>query len=222
MPHSSARRERGAGGGGRMRALLAYMRSNAPGMHIVVLGILPRGAWSLPSQFAWPNRLTRTLAAINAASEVRSPGTARGHPARARGGREPRSAQQGSGVQGAAGGGALCPVAEGAWACSRACSALRAGRSGGGSRGSWPPAAATPLGPHSLACMQPPTLPYPTLDQGRGAVRAQALSASDGHIHYMDCSAGLTNATNVEASLLPDALHPNPAGAAKGSVSCRG
>ncbi len=31
----------------------------------------------------------------------------------------------------------------------------------------------------------------------------------------MDCSAGLTNATNVEASLLPDALHPNPAGAAK-------
>ena len=53
-----------------MRALLAYMRANTPGMHIVVLGILRRGAWSLPNQYAWPNRLTKTLAAINAASAV--------------------------------------------------------------------------------------------------------------------------------------------------------
>ena len=53
-----------------MRALLAYMRANTPGMHIVVLGILHRGAWSLPNQYAWPNRLTKTLAAINAASAV--------------------------------------------------------------------------------------------------------------------------------------------------------
>lgn len=54
----------------RMRQLLAYMRAAAPSMHIVVLGILPRGAWSLPDQYAWPNRLTKTLAAINAASQV--------------------------------------------------------------------------------------------------------------------------------------------------------
>lgn len=54
----------------RMRQLLAYMRAGAPSMHIVVLGILPRGAWSLPDQYAWPNRLTKTLAAINAASQV--------------------------------------------------------------------------------------------------------------------------------------------------------
>ncbi len=55
-----------------MRALLAYMRANTPGMHIVVMGILHRGAWSLPDQYAWPNRLTKTLAAINAASAVSS------------------------------------------------------------------------------------------------------------------------------------------------------
>ena len=55
-----------------MRALLAYMRVNSPGMHIVVMGILRRGAWSLPDQYAWPNRLTNALAAVNAASAVRS------------------------------------------------------------------------------------------------------------------------------------------------------
>lgn len=119
LPHSGARRDRGAGGAGRMRALLAYMRSTAPGMHIVILGILPRGAWSLPSQFAWPNRLTRTLAAINAASEVRGP---HAHGAA----REPQSAQSaGGGVQGAAGGSPLCPVAEGARTCSPVCWGLQ-------------------------------------------------------------------------------------------------
>ncbi|KAK9839295.1 hypothetical protein WJX81_006254 [Elliptochloris bilobata] len=92
----------------RMRALLAYMRANSPGMHIVVLGVLSRGAWSLPDQYAWPNRLTKSLAAINAASA--------------------------------------------------------------------------------------------------------ALAETDSHIHYVDCSAGLTNATGIDRSILPDSLHPNAAG----------
>ena len=41
---------------------------------------------------------------------------------------------------------------------------------------------------------------------------AQALAATDSHIHYIDCSAGLTNATGIDRSILEDALHPNAAG----------
>ena len=39
-------------------------------MQILVVGILPRGAWSLPNPFAWPNRLTEGIELVNNASKV--------------------------------------------------------------------------------------------------------------------------------------------------------
>ena len=42
-------------------------------MQILIVGILPRGAWSLPDPFAWPNRLTEAINTVNNASQVRPP-----------------------------------------------------------------------------------------------------------------------------------------------------
>lgn len=39
-------------------------------MQILIVGILPRGAWSLPEPYAWPNRLTEGIALVNNASQV--------------------------------------------------------------------------------------------------------------------------------------------------------
>lgn len=46
------------------------MRRNAPDMHVVIVGILPRGAWTLDSKLMWPNRMTAAVNAVNTASEV--------------------------------------------------------------------------------------------------------------------------------------------------------
>lgn len=54
----------------RMRHMVAYMRRNAPDMHVVIVGILPRGAWTLDSKLMWPNRMTAAVNAVNTASEV--------------------------------------------------------------------------------------------------------------------------------------------------------
>lgn len=54
-----------------MRHMFSYMRRNMPMMQILVVGILPRGAWSLPDPYAWPNRLTEGIALVNNASAVR-------------------------------------------------------------------------------------------------------------------------------------------------------
>ena len=56
-----------------MRHIFAYMRRNAPKMQILIVGILPRGAWSLPDPFAWPNRLTEGINTVNNASQVLNP-----------------------------------------------------------------------------------------------------------------------------------------------------
>ena len=48
---------------------------------ILIVGIMPRGAWSLPDPYAWPNRLTEGIALVNNASQVqacRSPAIWRG------------------------------------------------------------------------------------------------------------------------------------------------
>ncbi|CAK0735294.1 hypothetical protein CVIRNUC_000557 [Coccomyxa viridis] len=39
-------------------------------MQILIVGILPRGAWSLPDPFAWPNRLTEAINTVNNASQA--------------------------------------------------------------------------------------------------------------------------------------------------------
>ena len=56
---------------GRMRHVLAYMRAALPNTHIVVLGILPRGGWTLPgSGYQWPNRMTSAIQLMNNNSQV--------------------------------------------------------------------------------------------------------------------------------------------------------
>ena len=37
---------------------------------ILIVGVMPRGAWSLPDPYAWPNRLTEGIALVNNASQV--------------------------------------------------------------------------------------------------------------------------------------------------------
>ena len=54
----------------RMRHTFSYMRRNLPMTQILILGILPRGAWSLPNPHQWPNRLTEGIALVNNASQV--------------------------------------------------------------------------------------------------------------------------------------------------------
>ncbi len=56
----------------RMRHITSYMRRNLPMMQILILGILPRGAWSLPNPYQWPNRLTEGIILVNNASQVLS------------------------------------------------------------------------------------------------------------------------------------------------------
>ena len=55
-----------------MRHIFSYMRRNLPMTQILILGILPRGAWSLPNPYQWPNRLTEGIALVNNASQVSS------------------------------------------------------------------------------------------------------------------------------------------------------
>lgn len=50
--------------------MFSYMRRNMPMMQILIVGILPRGAWSLPDPYAWPNRLTEGIELVNNASKV--------------------------------------------------------------------------------------------------------------------------------------------------------
>ena len=50
--------------------MVAYMRRNAPNMHVVMMGILPRGAWTLDNKWQWPNRMTAAINAVNTASQV--------------------------------------------------------------------------------------------------------------------------------------------------------
>ena len=50
--------------------MFSYMRRHMPMMQILIVGILPRGAWSLPNPYAWPNRLTEGIALVNNASQV--------------------------------------------------------------------------------------------------------------------------------------------------------
>ncbi len=54
----------------RLRHLVAYMRQQVPTTQILILGVLPRGAWSLPNVWAWPNRMTPGIMALNSASQV--------------------------------------------------------------------------------------------------------------------------------------------------------
>lgn len=50
--------------------MFSYMRRNLPMTQILIVGILPRGAWSLPNPFEWPNRMTEGIALVNNASQV--------------------------------------------------------------------------------------------------------------------------------------------------------
>ena len=65
-------------------------------------------------------------------------------------------------------------------------------------------------------CSSGRCVPVSWFDRGRArplvARPSQALAATDSHIHYVDCSAGLTNATGIDRGILEDALHPNAAG----------
>ncbi len=50
--------------------MVAYMRRNAPNMHVVIMGILPRGAWTMDNKWQWPNHMTAAINAVNTASQV--------------------------------------------------------------------------------------------------------------------------------------------------------
>lgn len=50
--------------------MVAFMRRNAPNMHVVLMGISPRGAWTMDNQLQWPNRMTAAINAVNTASQV--------------------------------------------------------------------------------------------------------------------------------------------------------
>ncbi len=50
--------------------MVAYMRRNAPNMHVLIMGILPRGAWTMDNKWQWPNRMTAAINAVNTASQV--------------------------------------------------------------------------------------------------------------------------------------------------------
>ena len=49
------------------------MRQQVPTTQVLILGVLPRGAWSLPNVWAWPNRMTAGITALNSASKVSLP-----------------------------------------------------------------------------------------------------------------------------------------------------
>ncbi len=51
--------------------MVAYMRQEVPNTQVLILGILPRGSWTLPDDaYAWPNRLTDAISIVNNASQV--------------------------------------------------------------------------------------------------------------------------------------------------------
>ena len=50
--------------------MFSYMRRHMPMTQILIVGVMPRGAWSLPGPYAWPNRLTEGIALVNNASQV--------------------------------------------------------------------------------------------------------------------------------------------------------
>lgn len=62
--------EAAAGTSSRIRHMVAYMRRNAPNMHVLIMGILPRGAWTLDYKWQWPNRMTAAINAVNTASQA--------------------------------------------------------------------------------------------------------------------------------------------------------
>jgi len=43
-------------------------------------------------------------------------------------------------------------------------------------------------------------------------IRVQELASKDPMLHYIDCSAGFVNSTDVIKSLMPDGLHPTNVG----------
>ena len=44
------------------------------------------------------------------------------------------------------------------------------------------------------------------------STRLQELASQDSMLHYVDCSSGYVNSTDVLTGLMPDGLHPNAAG----------
>lgn len=55
----------------RVVEIVKLLRQAAPEAHIVIQGLLPRGAAFVgPKEWKWPNRYTKPLAAVNSAFEV--------------------------------------------------------------------------------------------------------------------------------------------------------
>ena len=44
------------------------------------------------------------------------------------------------------------------------------------------------------------------------SIQLQELASEDSMLHYVDCSSGYVNSTDILTSLMPDGLHPNAAG----------
>ena len=50
---------------------MALLRQALPDSDIVLLGILPRGGWTLGDDiYQWPNRFSQPIAAVNNATQV--------------------------------------------------------------------------------------------------------------------------------------------------------
>ncbi|CAK0772375.1 hypothetical protein CVIRNUC_003956 [Coccomyxa viridis] len=47
---------------------------------------------------------------------------------------------------------------------------------------------------------------------GQANAHIQELASEDSMLHYIDCSSGFVNSTDILTSLMPDGLHPNAAG----------
>jgi hypothetical protein len=66
-----------------VRHALALLRAALPDADIVLLGVLPRGGWTLaPDIYQWPSRLTQPIAAVNNATQARAGAQRVVHPAR--------------------------------------------------------------------------------------------------------------------------------------------
>ena len=58
-------------GADRIRHIVALLRQALPDADIVLLGILPRGGWTLGDDiYQWPNRFSQPIAAVNNATQV--------------------------------------------------------------------------------------------------------------------------------------------------------
>ena len=44
------------------------------------------------------------------------------------------------------------------------------------------------------------------------STQVQELASGDSMLHYINCSSGYVNSTDILTSLMPDGLHPNAAG----------